>query len=174
MVLLATMSAFFLDSLPIVGAGNRYTAEFTEAAGLKPGNEVRVAGVKVGKVSDVALDGDRVRVTFQTKTPGSATRRPHRSRSRPSSVRSTWRWTRGAPKSSTRVPASRSSAPRLRTTSSTPSVMPLRPSRTSTPPSWRPASRCCRSRSPAPRTRSVVRSTASPGCPRRWPSVIRN
>ncbi len=66
-VLLATMSAFFLDSLPIVGAGNRYTAEFTEAAGLKPGNEVRVAGVKVGKVSDVALDGDRVRVTFQTK-----------------------------------------------------------------------------------------------------------
>ncbi len=38
------MSAFFLDSLPIVGAGNRYTAEFTEAAGLKPGNEVRIVG----------------------------------------------------------------------------------------------------------------------------------
>ncbi|WP_137724901.1 MCE family protein [Prescottella subtropica] len=66
-VLLATMSAFFLDSLPIVGAANRYTAEFSEAAGLKSGNEVRVAGVKVGKVTGVGLDGDRVLVTFQTK-----------------------------------------------------------------------------------------------------------
>lgn len=66
-ILLATLSAFFLDSLPIVGAANRYTAEFSEAAGLKPGNEVRVAGVKVGKVTDVDLDGDRVLVTFQTK-----------------------------------------------------------------------------------------------------------
>ena len=66
-ILLATLSAFFLDSLPIVGAANRYTAEFSEAAGLKPGNEVRVAGVKIGKVTDVDLDGDRVLVTFQTK-----------------------------------------------------------------------------------------------------------
>ncbi|QCQ92263.1 MCE family protein [Rhodococcus sp. SGAir0479] len=66
-ILLATMSAFFLDSLPIVGAANRYTAEFTEAAGLKAGNEVRVAGVKVGKVTGIDLDGDRVLVTFQTK-----------------------------------------------------------------------------------------------------------
>ncbi|MCL2534477.1 MAG: MCE family protein [Nocardiaceae bacterium] len=66
-ILLATMSAFFLDSLPIVGAANRYTAEFSEAAGLKPGNEVRVAGVKIGKVTDVDLAGDRVVVTFQTK-----------------------------------------------------------------------------------------------------------
>ncbi|WP_305092451.1 MCE family protein [Prescottella sp. R16] len=66
-VLLATMSAFFLDSLPILGASNRYTAEFSEAAGLKSGNEVRVAGVKVGKVTDVDLDGDRVLVAFQTK-----------------------------------------------------------------------------------------------------------
>lgn len=66
-ILLATMSAFFLDSLPIVGAANRYTAEFSEAAGLKPGNEVRVAGVKIGKVTDIDLAGDRVLVTFQTK-----------------------------------------------------------------------------------------------------------
>ena len=32
-----------------------------------PGNEVRVAGVKVGKVTEVELDGDQVRVTFQVK-----------------------------------------------------------------------------------------------------------
>ncbi|GAA4486320.1 MCE family protein [Rhodococcus olei] len=66
-VLLATMSAFFLDDLPIIGAGATYRAEFSEAAGLKPGNEVRIAGVKVGKVTGVALDGDRVDVAFKVK-----------------------------------------------------------------------------------------------------------
>ncbi|MEU1999418.1 MCE family protein [Nocardia gamkensis] len=66
-VLLVTVSAFFLDRLPIIGAGTKYTAEFSEAAGLKKGNEVRVAGVKVGSVSDVRLDGDRVLVDFRTK-----------------------------------------------------------------------------------------------------------
>ncbi len=39
---------FDSDDLPIIGGGTGYTAYFTEAAGLKPGNEVRVAGVKVG------------------------------------------------------------------------------------------------------------------------------
>ncbi|MEU2036064.1 MCE family protein [Nocardia amamiensis] len=66
-VLLVTVSAFFLDRLPIIGAGTKYTAEFTEAAGLKRGNEVRIAGVKVGSVSDVRLDGDRVVVDFRTQ-----------------------------------------------------------------------------------------------------------
>jgi phospholipid/cholesterol/gamma-HCH transport system substrate-binding protein len=67
LVLLVTMSAFFLDSLPIIGAGTKYTAEFKEAAGLKEGNEVRVAGVKVGKVTDVRLEGNKVLVDFRTK-----------------------------------------------------------------------------------------------------------
>ena len=67
MVLLATLSAFFLDSLPIIGAGSSYSAEFSEAAGLKPGNEVRIAGVKVGKVTSVDLDGDRVLVDFKVQ-----------------------------------------------------------------------------------------------------------
>ncbi|AMY21723.1 MULTISPECIES: MCE family protein [Nocardiaceae] len=66
-ILLATMSVFFLDRLPIIGAGSVYTAEFSEAAGLKPPNEVRIAGVKVGKVTDVRLDGDRVLVDFTVK-----------------------------------------------------------------------------------------------------------
>ncbi|MFZ2174849.1 MAG: MCE family protein [Rhodococcus sp. (in: high G+C Gram-positive bacteria)] len=64
-VLLATLSAFFLDSLPILGAGSTYQAKFTEAAGLKPANEVRIAGVKVGKVTAVELDGDHVNVAFK-------------------------------------------------------------------------------------------------------------
>ena len=67
MVLLVTVSAFFLDRLPIIGAGITYTAEFSEAAGLKKGNEVRIAGVKVGQVAGVSLDGDRVLVEFRTK-----------------------------------------------------------------------------------------------------------
>jgi phospholipid/cholesterol/gamma-HCH transport system substrate-binding protein len=65
MVLLVAISAFFLDRLPIIGAGTKYTAEFTEAAGIKKGNEVRIAGVKVGAVSDVRLDGDRVLIDFR-------------------------------------------------------------------------------------------------------------
>ena len=64
-VLLATLSAFFLDSLPLIGAGSTYTAQFSEAAGLKPSNEVRIAGVKVGKVTAVELDGDHVNVDFK-------------------------------------------------------------------------------------------------------------
>jgi phospholipid/cholesterol/gamma-HCH transport system substrate-binding protein len=64
-VLLATLSAFFLDSLPLIGAGSTYTAQFSEAAGLKPSSEVRIAGVKVGKVTAVELDGDHVNVDFK-------------------------------------------------------------------------------------------------------------
>ncbi|MEV0296777.1 MCE family protein [Nocardia sp. NPDC050710] len=67
MVLLVTVSAFFLDRLPIIGASSKYTAEFSEAAGLKKGNEVRIAGVKVGQVDGVRLDGDRVLVDFRTQ-----------------------------------------------------------------------------------------------------------
>ncbi|TQF68703.1 MCE family protein [Rhodococcus spelaei] len=66
-VLLATMSAFFLEDLPLIGAGATYRAEFSEAAGLKPNNEVRIAGVKVGKVTNVSLDGNKVEVAFKVK-----------------------------------------------------------------------------------------------------------
>ncbi|MBP2477791.1 phospholipid/cholesterol/gamma-HCH transport system substrate-binding protein [Crossiella equi] len=58
------LAVFFFDDLPLVG-GDTHTAEFTEAAGLKPDDEVRVHGLKVGSVSTVALAGDRVAVTFR-------------------------------------------------------------------------------------------------------------
>ncbi|GAA0550168.1 MCE family protein [Saccharopolyspora spinosporotrichia] len=61
------LGTFFSDELPAIGGGTTYTAEFGEAAGLKPGDEVRVAGVKVGEVRDVALDGARVRVAFRVR-----------------------------------------------------------------------------------------------------------
>jgi phospholipid/cholesterol/gamma-HCH transport system substrate-binding protein len=59
--------AFNADNLPLIGGGTTYTALFTEDAGLNPGNEVRVAGVTVGKVTGVALDGNRVKVSFRVK-----------------------------------------------------------------------------------------------------------
>jgi phospholipid/cholesterol/gamma-HCH transport system substrate-binding protein len=59
--------AYFYDDLPVIGGGTTYTADFTESAGLVAGNEVRVAGVKVGKVTGVSLDGDRVAVRFKVK-----------------------------------------------------------------------------------------------------------
>ena len=75
-ILALTAGSFMLDSLPVVGAGPKYTAHFSEAAGLTDGNEVRVAGVKVGVVTDVELDGDKVVVGFRAKDAwlGDATR----------------------------------------------------------------------------------------------------
>jgi phospholipid/cholesterol/gamma-HCH transport system substrate-binding protein len=61
---------YFWPDLPGIG-GTTYEAEFTEAAGLRPDDEVRVAGIKVGQVTDVELDSDndsdRVLVTFRVE-----------------------------------------------------------------------------------------------------------
>ena len=48
-------AAFHVDDLPIIGGGTGYSAAFRDASGLAPGNEVRVAGVKVGKVTGISL-----------------------------------------------------------------------------------------------------------------------
>ena len=56
--------AFNIDSLPLL-AGKSYSAALSEAGGLKSGDDVRIAGVKVGKITAVGLDGDHVKVDFQ-------------------------------------------------------------------------------------------------------------
>lgn len=61
------LGTYFSDDLPIIGAGTNYTAEFKEAAGLKRGDEVRVAGVKVGEVKSVELAGDHAEVGFRVR-----------------------------------------------------------------------------------------------------------
>lgn len=66
-VTVVAVLAFFSDSLPVIGGGTTYTADFSEAAGLRSGNEVRVAGVKVGSVTGVSLDGNHVEVTFKVR-----------------------------------------------------------------------------------------------------------
>jgi phospholipid/cholesterol/gamma-HCH transport system substrate-binding protein len=62
---LMLVSAFRADRLPIIGSGDVYHAEFAEIGSLKVGNEVRVAGVSVGKVQRIELDGNKVDVTFK-------------------------------------------------------------------------------------------------------------
>ena len=64
---LAFYVTFRADSLPIIGSGKLQKAYFAEAGGLKKGNEVRVAGVKVGKVTGIKLDGAKVEVDFRVK-----------------------------------------------------------------------------------------------------------
>ena len=59
------LGAFRADRLPIIGSGDVYHAEFAEIGALKAGNEVRVAGVSVGKVQGIELDGNKVKVTFK-------------------------------------------------------------------------------------------------------------
>lgn len=59
--------AMNMTSLPVLGQGKVHQAVFTEGGGLRAGDEVRVAGVRVGEVTDVKLDGDRVRVSFRAK-----------------------------------------------------------------------------------------------------------
>jgi phospholipid/cholesterol/gamma-HCH transport system substrate-binding protein len=61
--------AFKAGDLPIIGGGNTYHAAFSEAGGLKANDEVRIAGVRVGKVTGVDLSGDHVDVTFKVDTP---------------------------------------------------------------------------------------------------------
>jgi phospholipid/cholesterol/gamma-HCH transport system substrate-binding protein len=58
------MLALNLQSIPFVSGGRTYHAAFAEAAGLRNGEEVRIAGVKVGKVTGLGLEGDHVKVDF--------------------------------------------------------------------------------------------------------------
>jgi phospholipid/cholesterol/gamma-HCH transport system substrate-binding protein len=59
--------AFKAASLPIIGGGDVYYAAFSEAGGLKANDEVRIAGVRVGKVEEVELAGDHVRVRIRVE-----------------------------------------------------------------------------------------------------------
>jgi phospholipid/cholesterol/gamma-HCH transport system substrate-binding protein len=67
-LLLLVFGAFQINALPLLGS-HSYAAAFRDASGLADGNEVRVAGVKVGTVTDVGLAGPAtapyVRVRFR-------------------------------------------------------------------------------------------------------------
>ncbi|MEV0294650.1 MlaD family protein [Nocardia sp. NPDC050710] len=56
---------------PVAGDTEAHDALFTDANGLKVGDDVRMYGVQVGKVEGIALDGvtAKVRLTVTTSTP---------------------------------------------------------------------------------------------------------
>jgi phospholipid/cholesterol/gamma-HCH transport system substrate-binding protein len=67
-ILLLMVLSFNANALPFIGGGSTYHADFADAGGLKSGDDVRIAGVKVGKVSSLSLRGDMVRVGFTINT----------------------------------------------------------------------------------------------------------
>jgi len=66
-VVAVVVAAFEYDKLPFVTDTNDYSAYFAEAGGIKTGSTVRVSGMGVGRVSDVRLDGTKVRVGFTAR-----------------------------------------------------------------------------------------------------------
>lgn len=58
------VGVFRLIERPVDGQTDTYTALFTDANGLRLGDDVRLYGVQVGKVRDVELDGTLARVHF--------------------------------------------------------------------------------------------------------------
>ena len=64
-IALFMLAAFRAEDLPLIGGGDIYYAQFSEAGGLKPNDEVRVAGVRVGQVEDITLDDGHVLVKFR-------------------------------------------------------------------------------------------------------------
>jgi len=67
-VALLVMAAFRAQDLPVIGGGDTYSADFSESGGLKANDEVRIAGVRVGKVDAVELDGNHVKVSFRVES----------------------------------------------------------------------------------------------------------
>jgi phospholipid/cholesterol/gamma-HCH transport system substrate-binding protein len=64
-IALFMLAAFRAEDLPLIGGGDTYYAQFSEAGGLKVNDEVRVAGVRVGHVEDITLDDGHVLVAFR-------------------------------------------------------------------------------------------------------------
>jgi phospholipid/cholesterol/gamma-HCH transport system substrate-binding protein len=64
LVVCIVLVAFGYTSLPFWPQGRGYTAYFTDAGGISPGNDVFVSGIKVGQVQSLALAGDSAKVLF--------------------------------------------------------------------------------------------------------------
>lgn len=62
--LLTFVLAATIGTLP-GGSFTKYHVRFTDVTGLLPGNEVRIAGVKVGAVQGISLKGDQADVTVK-------------------------------------------------------------------------------------------------------------
>ncbi|OYN76242.1 MCE family protein [Mycolicibacterium sphagni] len=59
------VAALQYKSLPFFDSGKSYSAYFSETGGLAVDSPVQISGFKVGQVTDLELDGNRVLVTFE-------------------------------------------------------------------------------------------------------------
>lgn len=65
-MLAVLFGSFQIAALPII-AGTSYEAVFSDAGGLKAGDDVKVAGTEVGEVSDVEISDGAALVSFTAK-----------------------------------------------------------------------------------------------------------
>ena len=64
MVASLVLISFGYTGLPFWPQGKTYEAYFTDAAGISPGSDVNVSGIKVGHVESVGLAGTAAKVRF--------------------------------------------------------------------------------------------------------------
>ncbi|HUE33616.1 MAG TPA: MlaD family protein, partial [Mycobacterium sp.] len=57
-----------LTSVPMLVAKPNYAGQFTDSGGLSTGDKVRIAGMDVGRVEGLKIDGDHIVVRFSIGT----------------------------------------------------------------------------------------------------------
>ena len=55
-------------SVPMLFAKPSYYGQFTDTGGINTGDKVRIAGMDVGKVEDLKIDGDHIVIKFSIGT----------------------------------------------------------------------------------------------------------
>ncbi|TSD49165.1 MCE family protein [Rhodococcus sp. KBS0724] len=63
-----TWTVFVTLQRGVAGDTTSFSAVFTDASGLRAGDDVRMAGVRVGRVDSVSLDGTLARVAFRIES----------------------------------------------------------------------------------------------------------
>src|SRR6478672_10587124 len=66
-LIVLVIAVFSYDKIPFIKGTSDFSAYFAEAGGIKPGSDVRVSGLDVGRVSDIHLDGTKVLVDFTVR-----------------------------------------------------------------------------------------------------------
>jgi phospholipid/cholesterol/gamma-HCH transport system substrate-binding protein len=64
MTVLLMLTALSAERIKTAIEGADYSAQFADVTGLQNGNAVRIAGIRVGKVTGIDLEGQHVRVDF--------------------------------------------------------------------------------------------------------------
>lgn len=66
-ITMGVLTAQYFQQVPLLGAHRSYAGLFADTGGLAAGDEVQLAGVGVGEVETISIDGDRVRISFSAE-----------------------------------------------------------------------------------------------------------